>query len=61
VDAKNTATFTVWQIVNGARPILLVFHDVEDGSWQFLDGQAIDIAEAMLVCLHSMVERDPTL
>lgn len=29
--------------------------------WQFLTGDAFDTAEAMLVSLRSLVERDPTL
>jgi hypothetical protein len=59
-DPPNSATFTLRQIVQGVRPILLVVHDVEDGGWQFLDGHAVDIADALLVSMRSMVERDPT-
>lgn len=35
--------------------------DADDGGWQFLTGDAFQIAEAMLVTLKSMVARDQTL
>lgn len=60
-DPPNSATITVRQIVHEGRPILLVSHDVEDGSWQFLAGGEFDVADGLLVSLRSMVERDPGL
>jgi hypothetical protein len=60
-DPPNVAAITVRQIVHGARPILLVAHDDDDGSWQFLTGEDLDVADGMLVSLKSMIDRDPSL
>ena len=60
-DPPNLATFTVRQIVDRKRPILLVYHDEDDGSWQFLTGEAIDMADAMLVTLRTIVGVDATV
>jgi hypothetical protein len=60
-DPPNVAAITMRQIVHDGRPILLVAHDDDDGSWQFLTGEDLDVADGMLVSLKSMVERDPSL
>ena len=57
----NVACFTVRSIVDGMRPFLMVSRDADDGAWQFLTGDAFDMAEALLVTLESMVARDPSL
>ena len=57
----NVACFTVRSIVDGVRPVLMVSRDLDDGAWQFLTGDAFDMAEAMLVTLESMVAQDPSL
>jgi hypothetical protein len=38
-EPENTACFVCDHVMNMERPILLVTHDFEDGSWQFLCGQ----------------------
>jgi len=60
-DPPNVASITVRQIVHGGEPIRLVAHDAEDGGWQFLTGEAVDVADAMLVSLASIVRRDPSI
>jgi hypothetical protein len=60
-DPPNVAAITTRQIVHEGEPILLVSHDADDGSWQFLTGGSIDVADGMLVSLRSMVERDPSV
>lgn len=60
-DPPNVATFTVRQIISGNEPILLVTHDAEDGSWQFLTNSPLDMSDALLVGLVEMVEHDATL
>lgn len=60
-DSPSVACFTVRSIIDGTKPILMVSHDEEDGSWQMLTGDAFDMAEAMLVLLKEVVERDPSL
>ena len=59
-DSPNTASITTRQVLQGA-PILLVTHDADDGSWQFLCGTTDDPADARVVGLGDMYKRDPTL
>lgn len=59
-DPPNVITFTLRSVIEGA-PILLVCHDVDDGGWQFLTGESIDMANALLVTLHSIVNRDASI
>ena len=60
-DPRNLASISVRQIIHDGNPVLLVSHDADDGGWQFLTGGAFEIADAMLVSLESMLERDPSL
>lgn len=61
VDSENVAVFTMRQIVDGRQPILLVAHSAEDGGWQFLTGETPRMADALLVSLRSMYERDRSI
>jgi hypothetical protein len=56
---RNCAAFALRSIVVDGGPILLVVHDAEDHGWQFLDGRPIDMADAALVALSTIVRRDP--
>ncbi|HJZ93651.1 MAG TPA: hypothetical protein VKE40_22440 [Gemmataceae bacterium] len=60
-DPKNVATLTVRQVVHLGHPILLVSHDAEDGMWQFLTGDAVDMADALIVSLQSVYLLDPSI
>jgi hypothetical protein len=60
-DPPDVASITVRQIVREGHPVLLVAHDADDGSWQFLTGGAFDVADGMVVSLQGMVERDSSL
>ena len=60
-DPPNAAVFTVRQIVDGQMPILYVSHEEEDGAWQFLTGEQITTADALLVGLKNIVNRDPSV
>lgn len=62
-DPPNVAVFTTRAIVEEGAWIAHVSHDEEDGAWQFHDvgPAAADLADAQIVSLRSMVERDPTL
>jgi hypothetical protein len=59
----NEAVFTVRPVIDGRKPILLVSRDSEedDGAWSFLTGEPIDMSEALLVALRTVVEHDPTV
>ena len=61
-DPRNLAVFTVPRgVMAGRLPMLRFCHDEEDGGWQFLTGEPIDMKEALLVSLESVVRADPTL
>ena len=58
-DPENTACFTCDHVMNGQRPILLVCHEEEDGSWMFMcgkDGHAE--TNYKIVSLRSIVDID---
>lgn len=60
-DPKNVACFTEKSIMNGKQAILLVSHDAEDGSWQFLPGGNREIANAIMVSLEEIAHIDPSI
>ena len=60
-DPKNTATFTVRQIVREGHPILRVTHDSDDGAWQFLEWGTPRDEDAMIVGLGQMTRIDPSI
>ena len=60
-DPENMATLTVRQVIADGQPILLVSHDAEDGMWQFLTGESVEMADAMLVSLCEMYRIDPSI
>ena len=58
---RNCATFTMRQVMDGSEPILLVSHDEDDHSWQFIGSSDASMADAMLVALEEVVKVDPTV
>ena len=60
-DPPNLATFTTRDIVHDGKPVLLVVHDADDGAWQFLPDRPVREADALIVSLQGMVQRDPSL
>jgi len=60
-DPPNTASITLRRILREGRPIRLVTHDVEDGSWQFLDGEEITEEDALVVGLDTVLAHDPSV
>lgn len=48
--------FTTKAILAGEKPVLLVVHS-HDGTWQFLDGDPIDIEEAIIVHSDHILRR----
>jgi hypothetical protein len=60
-DPPNTAAVTTRAVVEEHAPVLLVTHDRDDGSWQFLSGGPVTPAEGRVVGLGRMCGLDPTL
>ncbi len=63
VDPPDVAVFTTRAIVEDGAWIASVSHDADDGAWQFHDSGpgSADVAEARVVSLRHIVERDPTV
>ena len=60
-DPPETAVIVLERILRGDSPLRLVTHDEDDGGWQFLDGDHVFEADAVVVGLAEMVQFDPTL
>ena len=61
VDPEDTEVITLGRILRGASEVLLVTHDEDDATWQFLDGEHVFEEDGVLVCLGEMVQFDPRL
>lgn len=60
-DPRNVAVFTVRSVWEDRRPILYVFHDHDDGAWQFHVDIEPDCGESSVVALEEIVRIDPTI
>jgi hypothetical protein len=58
-DPRNTAVFTTRDVIEDAKPILLVTHDQGDGAWQFHTGRMVPASEARIAALDEIVSCDP--
>lgn len=57
----HLGVIAVHTVLDGERPVRLVVHD-DEGDWQFLDGsEQVGVDDAALVCLHHLLEVDPSL
>ena len=48
-DPEETEVITLERILRGESPLLLVTHDLEDGGWQFLDGEHVFESDGVTV------------
>ena len=60
-DPPNFRTYSTRGVFEGGRPVLFVYHDAEDGAWQFHCDENPSASEAVLVCLEHAVGTDPAL
>ena len=60
-DPVNTLGFTTVHVQSGARPILIVTHDEDDGAWQFLCGTTNAEEDGRMLCLGCTLEHDEML
>ncbi len=60
-DPETTEVITLERILRGESLLALVTHDLDDGSWQFLDGEHVFEEDAVVVLLAEMVQFDPSL
>ena len=61
-DSGNTAVFTTSFVLNG-NDITTVYHDKEDGAWQFMSSDKYENFEtvAKVVSLNEIVEMDSSI
>lgn len=60
-DPPHTGVYTTKRISNGEEPILYVWHEPEDGAWQFHGASESSVESGALVCFHHLVDKDPSL
>ena len=60
-DPEVTEVITLERILRGESNVLLVTHDLEDGTWQFLDGEHVFESDGVTVLLGEMIQYDPSL
>jgi hypothetical protein len=60
-EPEETEVIALRRVLRGDCPLLLVTHDEDDGSWQFLDGEHVFEEDAAVVCLGEMVQLDPSV
>jgi hypothetical protein len=62
-DLPNVAVITTWKIVNGSDWIAYVYHDADDGGWQFHTSEAgpPSVSDAAVVALSEIVQLDETV
>jgi hypothetical protein len=61
-DPPDLATITTREIMDGKDWIALVFHDEDDGGWQFLGPAGAPVSgEAMVVGLRELFDREASV
>jgi hypothetical protein len=60
-DEPNSMVMTTKNIVEKKENILSVWHDFDDGMWQFLDGTDVKEEDAMIVSLEYIVGIDDSV
>ena len=58
---KSTIVITTKEIINKTKKVALVFHDEEDGIWEFLDGEDVSEDKAAIISISEMGEIDPSI
>ncbi|WP_067844019.1 hypothetical protein [Nocardia lijiangensis] len=62
-DPRNTAAFTTRDIAFGNDWVAYVFHDADNGGWQFHDSDPAPPTadDDAMIGLEEMVDRDPSM
>lgn len=61
LENESTAVITTKAIIKHEKPIVLVFHDKDDGMWEFLDGEDVSEENAAVVSLSEILEIEKSL
>jgi len=57
----HAGVFTTRRIISGGERIVYVSHDIEDGAWQFHGASESKRDDALLVCLHHILDKEPAI
>jgi hypothetical protein len=60
-DPKNVAVYTVKSIWKLGKPILYVYHDEDDGAWQFHTDRVPNEEDSSVISLKRIVELDESI
>lgn len=60
-QSPDCAVITLRSIIFGGRPILRVEHNADDHGWQFLGLEELDVSDAAVVGLATIVRHDPSI
>jgi Domain of unknown function (DUF4262) len=60
-DPPRSGVFVSAAVNSGTEPVTYVSHDLEDGAWQFLGDSMSGGQGPVLLCLHHVIDNDPTL
>jgi len=60
-DPPHTRIFTTKRVISGEDPVTRVFHDADDGAWQFHGPQKSNKEDVAIVCFHHIVDKDSTI
>lgn len=58
---ENTMVITTVDIINKKKKVVLVFHDKEDGMWEFLDGEDVSEESAAIISISEMEQIDSSI
>ena len=60
-DEPTTGVLATKRVMGREDPITRVFHDAEDGAWQFHGPNESEAEDAVYVCLHCVVDMDASV
>jgi Domain of unknown function (DUF4262) len=60
-DEPHTRVFASSKVASQSEPVTYVSHDWGEGDWQFHGDSMSEGKEPVLLCLHHIIDRDPTL
>jgi hypothetical protein len=60
-EPPHTGVFTTKRVMSGDDHVTRVFHDVEDGAWQFHGPGESKSEDLAYVCFHHIVDKDATI
>ena len=60
-DPPETEIFTTRAVIEEGERIKFVTHDAEDGAWQFMHSDKLDVDDVVMVTFRDIIRHDPTL